>query len=153
LRYLEHLPDNYSSVAFHGADFNQTLVRNKVRYVLHNGSNYFWAVPWGLFVKINSLRPDIVLLHGFTFAWQLLWLKRFLPGATRILVRNQAEQPFPGLKSILQRRAARHVDGFLFVSQEQTEPWRRRQIITSRHKVFEVMEGSNSFTIKDRDQC
>src|SRR6266446_397002 len=39
LGYLEHLPAHYAPVAVHGADFNETVVRNKFRFVAVKGTN------------------------------------------------------------------------------------------------------------------
>lgn len=154
LGYLEHLPDAYDPVAIQRAGFNDAFCDRNVRFVVIKGSNFLFPVPVTLVACLESLKPDFVLLHSFNHAWQLLWLRRSLPAKTRILVQNHAEQPFRhGLKLWFQRRVARHVAGFLFVSKDQAEPWIQRRIILSRHKVFEIMEGSTTFGMKDRAQC
>jgi glycosyltransferase involved in cell wall biosynthesis len=153
LGYLQHLPDAYHPIAIQRADFDDAFCDRNVRFVVIRGAS-FLPVPVSLVACLESLKPDVVLLHSFNHAWQLLWLKRCLPAKTRILVQNHAEQPFRNsLKLWIQRRAARRVAGFLFVSKDQAEPWIQRRIIHSRHKVFEVMEGSTSFGLKDRAQC
>jgi glycosyltransferase involved in cell wall biosynthesis len=153
LGYLNHLPESFAPIAVRCAAFEDVFVNDTVRFVVRRGSNRFIAVPLTLFAGINSMAPQFVLLHSFNYAWQLLWLKRSLPANTKVLVQNHAEQPFPGLKFQLQRWAARYVDAFLFVSAEQAAPWRARGIIDSRHKVFEVMEGSNTFEFKQQTEC
>lgn len=153
LGYLRHLPDAYDPIAIQRADFNETFCDRNVRFVVIKGAG-FLPVPVSLTACLESLKPDFVLLHGFNHAGQLMWLRRRLPAKTRILVQNHAEQPFRHpLKLWLQRRVARHVSGFLFVSKDQAEPWIQRRIIQPRHKVFEVMEGSTVFGLKDRAQC
>jgi glycosyltransferase involved in cell wall biosynthesis len=99
------------------------------------------------------MKPDVVLVHGFSFAWQIYFLRRFLPARARLLVQNQAEQPFPGLKSRFQRWAARNVDGFLFVNREQAEPWFTKNIFPRGKRIIEVMEGSTNFNLQDKAEC
>jgi len=154
LGYLQHLPEAYDPVAIQRADFNDTFCERTVRFVVIEGAGVPFPAPVSLGACLESLKPEVVLLHSFNHAWQLLWLRRSLPAKTRILVQNHAEQPFRNsFKLWIQRRAARHVAGFLFVSKDQAAPWIERRIIQPRHKVFEVMEGSTTFGMKDRAQC
>jgi glycosyltransferase involved in cell wall biosynthesis len=99
------------------------------------------------------MRPDVVLVHGFSFAWQILWLRRFLPVRARLLVQNQAEQPFPGLKRNFQRWVAPKVEGFLFVNREQAAPWFTKGIFPHGKRIFEVMEGSTNFNLRNKEEC
>ena len=153
LGYLQHLPENYDPIAVQRADFNDTFCDRNVRFVVVKGASVLPA-PVSLTACLESLKPDVLLLHSFNHAWQLLWLRRSLPAKTKILVQNHAELPFRHpLKLWVQRRAARHVSGFLFVSKDQAEPWIQRRIVQPHHKVYEVMEGSTTFGLKDRAQC
>jgi glycosyltransferase involved in cell wall biosynthesis len=111
------------------------------------------SIPFRLFRGIRVMQPEVVLVHSFIYAWQILFLKRFLPAKTRLLVQNQAEQPFPGLKSHFQRWAAPSVDGFLFVNREQAAPWFARGIFSPDTRIFEVMEGSTKFNLRNKAEC
>jgi len=153
LGYLPRLPEHYAPAAMQSAAFEEDFQWHNTSFMVRRGSNHSLAVPLRLFRAIRSLRPKIVLVHSFIHAWQILFLKRSLSRRAKLLVQNHAEQPFPGLKSNLQRWAARCVDGFLFVSEPQAQPWRARGLINGRHRVFEVMEGSTTFNVRSRAEC
>jgi glycosyltransferase involved in cell wall biosynthesis len=153
LGYLPHLPGHYAPVAMQAAAFAEDFQWQNTAFKVRHGSNRALAVPLRLFRAIRSLRPQIVLVHSFIHAWQILFLKLCLPRNCKLLVQNHAEEPFPGLKSWFQKWAAPGVDAFLFASEQQAQAWRQRGIFGEHQRVFEVMEGSTPFAIKPRAAC
>lgn len=101
---------------------------------------------------IADLKPDVVLLHGLIFPFQVLALKWALPSKTKIIIQHHAEQPGKGLMRSLQKIAGKFVSGYLFSTKELAEPWVKAGIIR-QEKVFEVMEGSSVMKKIDKQQA
>jgi len=145
LGYLENLPDNFNVLVIQHADFAAEVKRGRVSYRIVKAKNDKWALPLRLFRQIKSDNPDVILVHSMIFAWQIFFLGLFKDPKTKILVQNHAEKPGGRLRQLLEKLAARYIDGFLFVNKMQANPWKRLGIITDEKKVFEVMEGSTYF--------
>jgi len=102
---------------------------------------------------IKKIRPDIVFVNGFIFPLQIIQLKWKLGKKVRIVVINQAEKPFVGVKGFLQKLADHYVDAYLFASMEFAEMWTRNANISDPAKIHEVLHGSSVFSPENRDNA
>jgi glycosyltransferase involved in cell wall biosynthesis len=107
--------------------------------------------PFGLHRYIKHLNPDVVIVHGLHFPFQVMHLQTVLDRNCRIFVQHHAEKPFSGFRRLLQKRIDRFVRGYFFTSRSLASPFLNAGIISSPQKVIEVMEATSGFQVKDRD--
>lgn len=125
--------------------------------VTHGGAHYHFlkVSRWHrLFAfKINrcvkTLRPDVVIIHGLHFSWQLLCLRLMLGSGVRYFMQHHAERPVRYHKRLLARWADRFVEGYFFSSAALGKMWQDAGVIKNPAKVHEVMEVSSTFTVTD----
>jgi glycosyltransferase involved in cell wall biosynthesis len=124
----------------------------------HHGARYrFFKVNWlqrllpfRIHRFIRQQRPDIVIVHGLGFPWQLLLLKAVLPRRTRFFVQHHAEKPLNIHKGIFQYATDLFIDGYFFCSRHFAKDWLSAGLIRNAAKVHEVMEVSSVFAPADR---
>jgi len=150
LGYIEYLPSNYKKIVVQLAAVKKKVELNGITYTIWKGQNKKWNLNLKLFLYLRNQKPNIILVHSFIYAWQILFLRLIISSKTKIIVQNHAEKPFGYKKRWIQKIAAKGIFAFLFVSKEQADPWIKAGIIKSRNEVFEVMEGSTNFTEKDK---
>lgn len=93
--------------------------------------------------------PAVVHLHGLVHAAVVPGLRRALPAAVPVVVQHHAERPRTGLGGLHQRWALSGADGFLFAARGLADPWIRRRAIDPGSPIFEIMEGSTTFSRSD----
>jgi glycosyltransferase involved in cell wall biosynthesis len=124
---------------------------------LHEGVQYYFGDygkgklhwPWRLHRFIAGLDPDIVVVAGLHYPWQVIQLRWRLGRNVRIIAQNHAEKPFRGIKKIVQRLADRYIDAYFFSSSEVGSEWVAQGNLASAEKIHEVMEVSSVFRPSD----
>lgn len=150
---LERMAMEADTVSVHLMQHTKILERNKVKYHFLKCLKFQLAFPAALHRYIRDLRPDIVLIHGFHFPWQVSWLRLQLGSDVSIVVQHHSEVPLRHYKKFLQRLIDKTVSAYFFPSFEQAEPWVRAKQIESLGKVQEVMEVPSIFHPIDRAQA
>jgi glycosyltransferase involved in cell wall biosynthesis len=125
--------------------------------VTHAGGRYHFlkAGRWPrlLAFKVNhyvkKLQPDVVIIHGIHFSWQLLCLRFLLRGKVRFFAQHHAERPARYHKRFLQRWADRFIDGYFFSSAALGKMWTDQGLIKDPAKIHEVMEVSSVFSVTE----
>jgi glycosyltransferase involved in cell wall biosynthesis len=125
---------------------------------LHEGIQYYFGsygkgklyFPWAMHHFVASLRPDIVVVSGLHYPWQVIQLRWRLGRRVKIIVQNHAEKPFRGMKKVLQRLADRYVDAYFFASMEMGMDWVKRGNLGHAGKIHEIMEVSSVFSPIDK---
>lgn len=92
----------------------------------------------------------VVHLNCLGYAAVVPTLRRALPRSIPIVVQHHAERPRTGLSGLHQEWALARADGFLFAARGLAEDWRERRVIRGDAPIFEVVEGSTTFTVSDR---
>ncbi len=124
---------------------------NKADELFFSGKNKFFHVPFKLCRYVRKEKPEIIIVHGFTFPFQMLVLRLFLSEKTKIIIQHHAEKPFKHfIKSGIQKLAYSNVDAFLFASKGLAKTYQENKIIKNRRKIYEVMEGSTLFLPMDK---
>jgi glycosyltransferase involved in cell wall biosynthesis len=126
--------------------------------VEHEGGRYHFlkAGRWPrLFVfevnrYVQKLQPDVVIIHGLHFSWQLLCLRFLLGGKVRFFAQHHAERPVRYHKRFLQRWADRFIAGYFFSSAGLGKMWIDTDLIKDPSKIHEVMEVSSVFRLADQ---
>ncbi len=105
-------------------------------------------VPWRLHRAVARLEPEVVHLNGLIYAHQGRLLRRQLPSRCPLVLQHHGEPPDRSWARPIQRWGLIAADGFFFTGRETAAPWDR--LIRPNQRVFEIMEGSSCFEVKDR---
>jgi glycosyltransferase involved in cell wall biosynthesis len=124
-----------------------------IRYRFFKSRNKSWYVPFKTHRFIKSEKPDVILVQGFVFVLQVMFLRKAVGKDVIILVQHHGEKPFKGIKGFLQRRADASINGYLFTSLHNATAWLDKKVIGNTTKCFEVLSASANFTRKDKNAC
>ena len=138
---LEHKITRIELVKFNGGE-----KRNGIEYIFFDPGTDKILFPWSLYLKVKSLKPDIVFVAGLHFPLQVLQLRILLPGSIKIIAQHHAEKPFHGIKKWLQRFADPCIEVYFFASKFIAQNWVQNGNICSIEKVREIMEVSSVFS-------
>ncbi len=111
---------------------------------------HLWQVPRRLHQAVGRLGAAVIHVNGLVFPVQLRALRRQLAAPTPVVVQHHAERPLAGVRSLVQRWGLRTADGFMFAARALAEPWLARGVISPGQPIFEIMEGSTTFTVASR---
>ncbi|HWA34156.1 MAG TPA: glycosyltransferase family 4 protein [Cyclobacteriaceae bacterium] len=140
---LERMTAQAEVVAVYNIRFKGTLERQGVTYLFPGFGKRQLRWPWRFNNYILSLKPDVVLIQGFS-PWQILMLGRTHPGL-KIMVQHRAEKPFKGIKKFLQRRADKYISWYFFSAADLADDWIKHRQIQSKKKVVEALGMSSTF--------
>jgi glycosyltransferase involved in cell wall biosynthesis len=147
---LESLAHSHDVISIERINYEGEYEQNGVRYIFRRQRSQTARFPFRMHRLIKGLKPDIVFVNGFIFPLQIIQLKLKLGREIKIIVINQAEKPFVGVKGFLQSWADRYVDAYLFGSLEFAEMWTRNANISDASKIHEVLHGSSVFKPGDK---
>ncbi|MEN9685138.1 MAG: hypothetical protein RLZZ28_924, partial [Bacteroidota bacterium] len=127
------------------------LLKNIPIYIFKAGSNRF-SIPWDTLIFLIKQQPEILIIQGFGFPWQLRLVRTILPKKCKILLQHHGELPsgMPGL--FWQRSFLRLADGYLFTSLGNTTAWIEQRIIRDISKCHRLLEGSVYLTPGDKEK-
>jgi glycosyltransferase involved in cell wall biosynthesis len=129
----------------HCISYEGILQRQGVEYHFLNLQKWEGIFPSRINRYVKSLQPDVVVVHGLVFPWQLLWLRLTLTKQTKIVVQHHAEKPLRFYKRFLQKIADRYIDAYFFTSHDLAAPWIHARQIKEAAKIHELMEVSSIF--------
>jgi glycosyltransferase involved in cell wall biosynthesis len=89
-------------------------------------------------------------VNGLLYSVQLRSLRASLSQDCSIVVQDHANRPWRPLARPLQRWGLRAADGFFFAAKDLAASWIDDGLISKRQPIFEIMEGSNNFQLRDR---
>lgn len=154
LNFFTGIPEEMSKVhsveSIHLINYTGILQKKNVRYHFLRISLFDWMVPFRLSRYIVRRNADVIIVHGLLSPWQLIWLTRNIPGATRIYVQHHAETVFRFPKNILHRLVGPRISGYFFSSIDLATPWIEAGQIGDSSKVHEVIELSSPFCSRER---
>lgn len=139
--------------SFHCFGSTAVLNREGVTYFflrLLPGENW---LPFRLHGKVRTWRPDVVIVHGLIFPWQVILLRLQLGKRAKIFVHHHKEGPGRFPRNVLQRLADKYVDAYLFTCAELAGPWLTKGIIAHSGKIKQLFEGSSAFRPADRSEA
>jgi glycosyltransferase involved in cell wall biosynthesis len=139
----------------------QTLRRDEVTYELVPGRPYTSALsrrlrrvarPQQMIDCVRAGLPDVVHVHGFADPFAVWHLARALPRLP-VLLQDHASVPPIGLQRLVWGRALCSLGAASFTSRRQAAPFIEARILHPHLPVWEVVEGSSSFTPGDRAEA
>jgi glycosyltransferase involved in cell wall biosynthesis len=108
--------------------------------------------PRRILEAVTALAPDIVHVHGFQFPLAIRQLVHAVHPAP-VVVQDHGFAAPRGWRRYPWRWALRNLAGATFVAREQATPLFEAGVLRAGLPVFEVMEGSTSFTPGDQSQA
>jgi glycosyltransferase involved in cell wall biosynthesis len=124
--------------------------RNGVRFLFPGFRRWQLVLPWAFNKLVKELKPDVVLVHGLIFPWQVIMLRRSLGPAVKIICQHHADRPFKDLRRSFAKRADKYIGAYFFASKSHGEEWVKSEQIASMNKVHEVMGMSSAFNFGNR---
>lgn len=121
------------------------LERNGVRYLFPGYKRWQLVLPFTYNRFIKSLKPDVILVHGLIFPWQIIMLRNSVGPNVKIICQHHAERPFKDFRASIFRRADKNIAAYLFASKQQGEEWVSAGQISSMSKIHEIMGTSSIF--------
>jgi glycosyltransferase involved in cell wall biosynthesis len=131
--------------SIHSIDYTGEIKKNNVHYLFIKRAPVDGLFRSVIDQRVVELKPDVVIVHGLVFPWQVLKLQRVLSSPTRLFIQNHAERPFRSHKAWLQKLVDRNVEGYFFASHDLAKPWIEKRQIADSKKIHEVMEVSSVF--------
>jgi Glycosyltransferase len=142
---LESLAQYAEVITIHHINYRGLVQHNGVAY--HFPKLRHWQLLWP--VKFNRyiyrLRPDVVVVHGLIFPWQVVMLRWQLGSHAKIIAQHHAEQPLKDIRKYFQRLADRYIQAYLFTSLNLGLRWVEKGQIRDANKIKEIMEVSSPF--------
>ncbi|NHA02947.1 glycosyltransferase family 4 protein [Mucilaginibacter sp. HC2] len=132
------------------ASFEEHVVMDGVPYHFFKGCNRFWSITLKTHRFIKKLKPDIILVQGFIFPLQVIFLRLFCGRGFKIMIQHHGGLPFSGIKGWLQKIACSFADAFIFTAAGNAGAWKRRNIIKQDALIFELLEASTNFKQQDK---
>ncbi|NJM80178.1 MAG: glycosyltransferase [Flavobacterium sp.] len=147
LGYLDFLSNDVQfTVIRFGNSFQQEGNYKLYRY------NFRDLIKCYYYFKQN--KNSATLFHSFSFPIRFLILKYLLRNKVKWIIQHHAGEPSKNyIKSFIQKVAYSKADAYLFVSKKQAVNYIKKGLIKSNEQVYEVMECSNSFVLKDKLTC
>jgi len=123
-----------------------------VKYSFFKSANSFYYIPFKTHRYIKSYRPDIILIHGFGFPLQVIFLGMTLGSGSKIILLHHGEVPLNGFKKNLQKIANRFISGYFFTALGNAKEWLLQELIQPT-KCHEVLAASTSITAGNKYEC
>ena len=93
---------------------------------------------------IGQLNPDMVYIFGLNLPLHFRWLKHHISQNTILIGQHCSENTWIQRNLWLQQSALRVVDGFVFKSKKDANPWLNCAAILESQTIFEVDDFRNN---------
>ncbi len=150
LNYVPVIKDKLQIEVIKHLDNPQTLLKEQTGFRFFHAKNYFFYIPFQTLRYLKNRQPDIVLVQGLQFPFQILVMKWFLIKKTKIIVKHHADHPPKWPKKIFQKIADRYTDTYLFTSLGNAKEWVDTGSISNFEKVYELPATYTSFSKLDK---
>lgn len=141
----EHMAQYARQTVIYNIHHKGEITRNGVRYLFPAFKRWQLVLPFAYNNYIKKLKPDVVLVHGLIFPWQIMMLRWLIGPKLKVICQHHAERPFEDSREYLFRLADRYIGAYLFASRSQGEEWVNEGQIASLSKVHEIMGTSSVF--------
>jgi glycosyltransferase involved in cell wall biosynthesis len=129
------------------------LKRNGVEYHFPQFRRWQLVLPFQFNHYVKKLSPDVIIVHGLIFPWQVVMLRFQLGAQVKIIAQHHAEKPMGDIRQYFQMWADRYIKAYFFASHEQGRMWIERGQISSSKKIKEIMGNSSPFHPMPKEQA
>src|SRR5687767_963116 len=74
--------------SIHLINYSGILVKDEVEYHFLKTSFFEHVLPFRIHRYVKKLDPDVIIVHGLIFPWQVLWLGLMMPKRVKIVAQN-----------------------------------------------------------------
>jgi glycosyltransferase involved in cell wall biosynthesis len=127
------------------------LYNNGVLYKFLKARNSFGYIPFKTYHYLKYINPDIILIQGFIFSLQVIFLRLYLGNKCVIILQHHGDHPYQGPRKILQKLADRFINAYIFTSLGNAGEWINEKVISGYEKCYEVLAASTSLIRQDRE--
>ena len=153
LGFVEHIKDRVNYEVITHLNYEGKEIIDNVSYSFFKRSNKPWQIPFKTHKYIKSVKPDVVLVHGFVFPLQVIALKFAVGKNCRIILHHHADKPAASIRRIFQRLADHCIDAYMFTAIGLAQPWIDHKIIHDRNKAVEVLGASTYIKKRNKLFC
>lgn len=153
LNYINAIKDKLDIEVIKHIDNRNTIIREYPNIRFFRGRNRFLYIPLTTLQYLKKKQPDIVLVQGLKFPFQLIMLKWFLGKNVKCIVNHHADHPPAWPKKIIQQIADRYTDKYLFTSLGNAREWLNTKMIGHENKIVEFPSTFTAFTKKHKISC
>jgi glycosyltransferase involved in cell wall biosynthesis len=150
---LEAMAQHSSVTSVHCISYEGTVEKNNVVYHFVKQTKWQHYFPLRLHRYLKNLEPDVIVVHGLIFPWQVLQLRRTLGPLVKIVIQHHAERPFHDARKFIQMVVDSHISLYFFCAAEFGEEWLNDKQISDRSKIKEVMEASSPFFPMEKEKA
>lgn len=118
----------------------KNVIIDGINFHFMKGSNSKMWLPFRLHSHINSLGPEVILVHGFDNPLQVLLLK--LQTNAEIIIQYHGGGEPKGKRGLLQKIVKHFIKHYIFTAKEQADIFIEKGLISPNSKIFEILEGS-----------
>lgn len=152
--YVNHLKKQMAIEVVKHSRTEEHLLIDDVPYHFFKNNNHFFSFPLKTLLFIHKRRPDVVLVQGLSFPFQVLLLRLFAARTTRIIAQHHGETNNRNrIKIFFQRLADKCIDCYLFNTPAYASERLQVGSISNENKIRLLPEGSNSFTKIDKEKA
>ena len=148
---LESMTRYAEILGIYHIDHKGVVEKNGVTYHFPGYKRWGLLLPLGFNRFVKGLAPDVIIVHGLIFPWQVVMLRYTLGTKVKIIAQHHAERPFKDIRQFMQRWADRFIGAYLFCSFDLARPWVDSKQISDLNKVREIMGTSSSFFPADKN--
>lgn len=142
---LESMSAYAKIIGIYHIHYKGEIEKNGVEYHFPGYNHWQLLLPFGFNRYVKKLAPDVIVVHGIIFPWQILMLRYTLGRKIKIIAQHHAERPLRDIRQYIQRWADRYISAYLFCSIDLAKPWMERHQISDLKKIKEIMGTSSSF--------
>ena len=150
LGVLESLSKQHTVISIEQINYKGSYQQKGVQYFFMDFDKRVLHFPWKLHRFIKKQSPDIILIHGMDFPFQVIQLRLKMGRGVKIIVQSHGNKIPTGYKKILQQIADKCINAYFFTSKEMSKPWLKEKLILTEKKIHEVMVGSSVFYPMDK---
>jgi glycosyltransferase involved in cell wall biosynthesis len=101
-----------------------------------------------LFDRVAAFNPDLLHFEGLLFPRQLRALMQRVPGVP-VVAQDHGSRVPRGWRRLMHRWGFAPLSGVIFTARDQADPFRAAGVLRADIPVYEVIEGSSTFTPGD----
>ncbi|MFC4232808.1 glycosyltransferase family 4 protein [Parasediminibacterium paludis] len=147
---LEQLAKKHSIISVQQINYAGALAKNGVHYRFVDFYQKATFLPFRLNRFVKTLKADVIIIHGTVFPLQTILLRLLVGKRITIVIQHHAEQPFRGIKKIVQKIACTMVNAYFFPSTIISSQWQQNGHISISKPIFKIHEGASSFQKIDK---
>lgn len=107
-------------------------------------------IPFETLLYLKKNNPDIILIQGFIFPFQVLLLRVLFGKKVILILQHHGEKPYRGMTMMLHKMISRSIDAYLFTSLGNSREWLQKKVISDPTKCYEIQAASTSFVKQDK---